>query len=158
MEVEWQAPMMGAISEVLETMFFEFVDFGAFPADSETKYLETAIDVRTADRMLRITILVTEPFSRSLTSNFLSKDTGTVTADELEDMMKELANMIGGSFLAGTGKDDWLLQIPAFISHKSSAANAPGALQLSSMGTHVGSVFIHTTQNPDDAGLDEVRK
>lgn len=143
-EMKWPAPMRAAISEVLETMFFELVDFSASPSDMETEFLETSIEIRTGDRGLHITLWITEAFARSLTSNFLSKDPDTVTTDELEDMMKELANMVGGSFLAGTGKDDWLLQIPEFLSHKSSPANVPEALHLSNMGSHVGAVCLHT--------------
>ncbi len=142
MEMEWCAPMKGAISEVLETMFFEIVEFDRIPAPFDTLYLRSSIELLRNDKVLHISFLATEFFARSLSSNFLSKNRDELTRDELEDMMRELANMIGGSLLSRMAEQDWQLQIPAFISHTSTDEGGRGALQLSREGRRVGMIFL----------------
>ncbi len=142
MEMEWCAPMKGAISEVLETMFFEMAEFDRTPAPFDTLYLKSTIGLTRADRVFHITFLATEFFARSLGSNFLSKNRDEVSREDLEDMMRELANMIGGSFLSRMREQDWQLQIPAFISHKSTDEGVREGLQLSREGRRVGMVSV----------------
>lgn len=112
----WQSAMKDAISEVLETMFFVMVDFEE-DAELDRPYeCGSRIQLRNGERRVEISFMATYSFARTITANLLAMDEEEVEAEDLDDMMKELANMIGGNFQARIEESGWLLGIPAIES------------------------------------------
>ena len=144
MDTKWQPEMRSAISEVLETMFFESVDFESQNLVPPVWYGDTKIRFSDAHQDREITIRVTEPFARMIAANFLGSDEGEVSAEEVADVMRELANMIGGNYLARLADAKWKLGIPSFsLSHGRGDDGSTG-LPLSYMGDCIGVIFLQS--------------
>jgi hypothetical protein len=142
METTWRPAMMSAISEVLETMFFESVAFGSQNPTVGDWYCDSTIRLSNATESRGITFLVTEPFARLMAANFLASGEDEVTREEIADVMRELANMVGGNYLARLKDEQWWLGIPTFSLVEGKDAELTSGLPLSYMGEWVGSVFM----------------
>jgi hypothetical protein len=109
--------MKDAISNVLGTMFFLVPAF----AESENSrgfsqgpfFLESRITIGGDGQRLRLCFKATRAFASITTANFLGVGQEEVTTEEMEDTLKELANMVGGDCLSRlpTG-GNWDLGIP----------------------------------------------
>jgi CheY-specific phosphatase CheX len=104
--------MKDAISEVLETMFFTSVDFENEDPAAPVCHHQSSISLHGGGRRFDIGIEVSESFARLITANLLGMDEGSVTADDIEDTMKELANMVVGNFQSRLASGSWELGIP----------------------------------------------
>ncbi|NLI82498.1 MAG: chemotaxis protein CheX [Deltaproteobacteria bacterium] len=107
--------MKDAISEVLETMFFMFVDFdGDCPGDHYSD-CESFISLKNNKGRVDIAFKVREEFARMISANLLGLDELDVTQEDMEDTMKEFANMVGGNYKARFDvNNQWELGIPQF--------------------------------------------
>ena len=113
MSFEWRAAMRDAISEVLETMFFVPVDFESEDASALVSEHQSSVSLYGKGCRLDVAIEVSDSFARLITANLLGMDEGAVTHDDIEDTMKELANMIVGNYQSRLGAGIWELGIPA---------------------------------------------
>lgn len=115
MDFEWKPAMRDAISEVLETMFFVMVNFGgpAFPADLCA--YASGISLSNAGGQMNIAFALTAPFATMITANLLGVSDGEVSVDDLQDAMKEMANMVAGNYQARTSEARWQLGLPFVI-------------------------------------------
>jgi len=108
--------MRDAISNVLETMFFlipGFVENEKMQAlKSQSFVLESNIIIDGPAESLKLIFLVTRGFASMLTANFLGVGEGEVTVDQMEDTLKEFANMVGGDLLARLPSSNAQLGIP----------------------------------------------
>ncbi|HET6461666.1 MAG TPA: chemotaxis protein CheX [Syntrophales bacterium] len=88
--------MMAAIFDVVEKMFYVFLE----PvADEYSDYaMEAAVQFK-GDVKGEISILVSEALAENMVRNFLGLAQGQMTRDDVEDCMKEVANMVCGNFL-----------------------------------------------------------
>lgn len=112
--IQWQQKMKDVISELLETMFFISVDFGSQHAG--TVYcLESQICLARDMRCVGIHLRLTESFARAAAANFLGIDEEGVEWHDIEDVAKEMTNMIGGSYMLQMEGDRWSLGIPSAI-------------------------------------------
>ncbi|GLI33545.1 chemotaxis protein CheX [Desulforhabdus amnigena] len=134
--------MKDAISEVLETMFFVMVDFPPAEKKTNQSYCESRIYLRQNRKRLEIGLQLGEGFAKMLTANLLGKHELEVNADELQDAMKELANMVGGSYLARLADGNWQLGIPQFVSMLKEERTFPAQISLSFFGEYVGEVHL----------------
>lgn len=140
MTTKWQPAMKSAISEVLETMFFVLIEFVAPRSNSPSWYCGSKIQLFNDSRKIDISFRVTEPFARMITANFLSKNEEEVAQEEMEDVVKELANMVGGNYMSRIENEGWQLGIPRFeISQEANGGGLEG-MQLFYRGTGVGVV------------------
>lgn len=105
--------MRAAISEVLETMFYVSVDFEDEAASSLVCVHQSSVSLNGEGRRLDISFEVSDGFARLITANLLGMDEGAVTADDMEDTMKELANMVVGDFQTRLVNGVWEMGIPA---------------------------------------------
>jgi hypothetical protein len=113
---QFSTMMREAISNVLETMFFLVPAFD----EGENRhgfhqrpfFLESSIVITGQTQHLRLLFRATRAFASVLTSNFLGVGQDEVAPDEMEDTLKELANMVGGDFLARLPAANWELGIP----------------------------------------------
>jgi hypothetical protein len=142
METMWQPAMKSAISEVLETMFFESVNFGSQNPLVRNCCCDSNIRLSNATESREITFRVTEHFARLLAANFLASDEDEVTPEEIADVMRELANMVGGNYLARLKDEQWWLGIPTFSLVERKDEETTLGLPLSYMGECVGSIFM----------------
>jgi hypothetical protein len=84
-----------------------------------------------------------------VTANFLGTDEGAVDIEDMEDSLKELANMVGGSFLAQSSDKNWRMGIP-HVQRTCSGAERGGCpdaeLAFSLFGDPVGAVSVRFGQ------------
>ena len=111
MALEWEQVLRDVISEVLEAMFFAMVDFEEGGPVRSFDY-ESEIHLLNHKGRIAISLRVSEEFARMLTANFLGIEENQVKDDDLEDSLKELANMVGGGYHARINHPDWQLGIP----------------------------------------------
>jgi hypothetical protein len=108
--------MRDAISKVLETMFFLVPEFQEIQSTEAFQYkplsLESSITMASEAQNLRLLFRVTKDFVGLITANFLGVGQEEVTEEEMEDTLKELANMVGGDCLARLPANSWKLGIP----------------------------------------------
>jgi chemotaxis protein CheX len=108
--------MRDAISNVLETMFFLVPGIeetqSAEVFDKKPLVLESSITMVSEADNLRMLFRVTKDFVSLITANFLGVESEEVTEEEMEDTLKELANMVGGDCLARLPANSWKLGIP----------------------------------------------
>ena len=142
METTWQPAMKSAISEVLETMFFETVNFGSQNPTVRDWYCDSAIRLSNATESREITFRVTEPFARLMAANFLASEEDELTPEEIADVMREMANMVGGNYLARLKDEEWWLGIPTFSLVVSKDEEMTSGLPLLHMGECVGLIFL----------------
>ncbi len=117
MMYQWQQTMKDAISEVMETMFFLPVDFESEGEQHPPYWCRSTISMthmHHPERRCEITFYFMEPCARTIAANFLAKTEDEVTREEIEDTLKEVANMVGGSFLFNSKLDEYQLSIPRF--------------------------------------------
>jgi hypothetical protein len=137
--------MKSAISEVLETMFFTMVDFDGANASDRSYYCDTSIELDSDAQKILIAFRVNAGFAAMITAGFLGTAEEQVEAEEIEDTMKELANMVGGNFLSRLKEKSWRLGIPGFRLLESDEAQeeqSPSELSLYFFGEPVGVVTI----------------
>ncbi len=142
MKAGWKSAMRDAISEVLETMFFTLVDFVDLTSSSRPYQYASMISLIDELRQVHITFNVTDPFARMITANLVGVDEDEVKSDDLEDTMKELANMIGGNFQARIEDKSWLLGIPSFDLGENVDVNEEEGLAFSYLGDPAGLVTL----------------
>lgn len=113
---QYSTMMRDAISNVLETMFFLVP---AFEENENLKriqqgpfFLESSITIAGETQRFRLLISATKAFVTIITANFLGVGQEEVVLEEMEDTLKELANMVGGDCLSRLPPDNWKLGIP----------------------------------------------
>ncbi|MGD9506396.1 MAG: chemotaxis protein CheX [Syntrophobacteraceae bacterium] len=147
MNPQWRQAMKTAISEVLETMFFAMVDFegeGA-PDGGCPWYCEASIEAAFDAGKVAFFFRLSEDFARMATAGFLGSREEQVNAEEIEDAMKELANMVGGNFLSRVEEKNVRLGIPAFRmapAHEGVTGADAEMLNLYCLGDRVGAAFL----------------
>lgn len=144
MTYHWHQPMKNAISEVLETMFFVLIDFVTQLPDDVAYPCASRIRIHEGSREEWISFRVSESFARMLTANFLGKREVEVTREEMEDVMKELANMTGGNYVSRKQGENWQLGIPRSEDVKYGAEVPASALLLENLGESVGWVNLES--------------
>lgn len=146
MNPQWRQAMMTAISDVLETMFFTMVDFEDGVVDGgEPWFCEASIEASLDAGRVALFFRLSEDFARTATAGLLGSSEEQVSPEDVEDAMKELANMVGGNFLSRLDEKDVRLGIPAFRM-ASGREGAQGAdcekLNLYCLGDHVGEALL----------------
>jgi len=93
---EMKEIMMAAIFDVVEQMFYVFLE----PVGDEySDYaMEAAIQFK-GDLKGEMSILVSKELAESMVHNLLGLEKGQMTKEDIEDCVKEVANMICGNFL-----------------------------------------------------------
>ena len=138
---QWQQKMKRVISELLETMFFMPVDFES--EGSAAAYgLESRVDLARKMQKISIHLRVTAPFARAAAANFLGADEEQVTWSDLEDVVKEMTNMIGGSYMTQLEQDLWSLGIPVVARLGNEHERSVDGLSISHLGEPVGLVYL----------------
>jgi len=100
------------ISDVLETMFFSMVEFGECGQGDQCFDYGSEIHLLTHSGRTAISLRVSEEFARMITANFLGVEENQVNDDDMEDSLKELANMVAGGYHARVKEAGWRLGIP----------------------------------------------
>jgi|GEM_PF-520153 len=151
MIAQWRQVMRSAISEVLETMFFVMVDFNAHEPAPRTYCCGSRICLAGDERNIEITFRTTEPFARMIAANFLAKEEEEVTREELEDVVKELANMVGGDYIGRLEGEKWQLGIPSFLALEGEETDTASGLLFSFMGDPAGMASIEAESSQSKA-------
>lgn len=136
--MNYQAPMMKAISEVLETMFFLSIDFEDRSLDEHIGLNEARITVWLDGLELNIGLKMADDFARMAAANFLGVDEDTVEESEVMDVLGEMANMVGGSFIEQVGHGDARLGIPTYSRSKGAPLRNGEGLPFTFMGDFAG--------------------
>ncbi len=142
MTTNWQPAMKEAISEVLETMFFVLIGFSHHAPDGPAFDAESRIHLYNDDERIEIIFRVTSAFARMITANFLAKGEEEVAEDEMEDLMRELANMAGGNYKRRIESERWELGIPSYRKIGGGEGSLQSGLPLSYLGEAVGMILL----------------
>jgi CheY-specific phosphatase CheX len=109
---EMKEIMMAAIFDVVEQMFYVFLE----PVgDKYPNYaMEAAIQFN-GDLKGEMSIFVSDGLAKSMVHNLLGLEKGLMTKEDIEDCVKEVANMICGNFLGRLDQTRVFdLSIPSF--------------------------------------------
>ena len=79
-----------------------------------------------------------------ISANFLGLSEDEVGAEEMADVMRELANMVGGNYLARRAAEKWQLGIPSFSPDHDRRVDVSMGLPLSYMGECIGLILLRT--------------
>jgi CheY-specific phosphatase CheX len=130
MNPQCQTAMKDAISKVLETMFFAtalFEDADEPKTGEDLPYqYESRINIHGDRKVITLFCLSSDRFARMITADFLGVKEDQLSLQEIEDAMKELANMVAGELASRLGEELWRLSIPAFEEMKGAAKQYPG--------------------------------
>ncbi len=145
MAQEWEQVLGDVISEVLETMFFAMVEFEECGPGRPFDY-ESQIRLINHKGRIVISLRVSEEFVRMITANFLGIEEYQVKDDDLEDSLKELANMVGGGYHAHINSPDWRRGIPRVFKigvEELDTIQAPARLGFAFFGEPAGSAAVN---------------
>jgi hypothetical protein len=97
------ANLKAATFEVLETMYFLFpeIPFLAVPSWRGPGF-RAWVPVR-GPKTFSIGLTVPEPLARQMAANFLGRELPAISLSEMEDAVREGANMVAGNFLQREG-------------------------------------------------------
>jgi hypothetical protein len=149
----WQTVVKETISEVVETMFFTMVDFEENGGQAVGPYdFESRIALSKEDERATLSLRIAEPFGRMLAAGFLGLQEEQISADDMEDTLRELANMVGGGYLARIGRENWKLGLPqaarAGSEERDRVFAEDGELPFSCFGEPAGTVLMRFTSEP----------
>jgi CheY-specific phosphatase CheX len=143
-----RSAMKDAISEVLETMFFVYVDFGGDLSSKQFGDCESLVSLFNDAERVDISLRTSEEFARMISANLLGVEEGEVSQDDLEDTMKEFANMVGGNFKARIdSQNHWELGIPRFMTLTGLECVCRSGLVFSCYGKPMGEVNWQSVSN-----------
>jgi len=132
-----------SISEVMETMFFTVLEFQGEEDKAINGGYCSWIRLTSEDSQSIFFIIKLEPeFAKQITADFLGFIPDNISENEIEDCAKELANMLGGTFIAKAG-ERFNLGLPSFgkcpeIEDESNCTEIPMFV----MDTRVGTVIV----------------
>jgi CheY-specific phosphatase CheX len=132
--------MTKAISEVLETMFFLTIDFEDRAVNDHVGLCEASIPVWVESGELTLVLRVAEDFARMAAANFLGVDDDKVDESEVLDVVREMANMVGGGFIENAGENGARLGIPTFRRSEGEISDSGEGFPFSFMGDFAGVV------------------
>ena len=112
--MSYHAPIRKAISEVLETMFFLSIDFEDQAPEGRFWLCEARIPVWVENGEMNVALRMVEDFARMAAANFLGVDDDRVEDGEVADVVREMANMVGGVFIENAGDSSARLGISTF--------------------------------------------
>jgi|WetSurMetagenome_2_1015567.scaffolds.fasta_scaffold40906_4 hypothetical protein len=144
MKMEPRLAMVKAISEVLETMFFVSVDFADCQPPSHACYCDSRILIYDHRQIIDVWFRLAAEFAKMATANFLGLDEEEVQDEDVADVMRELANMVGGDFLGRLEGEQLQLGIPSFEPFEGNMDTVPTKVELSFMSAFVGVVLWET--------------
>ncbi|HAA04299.1 MAG TPA: hypothetical protein DCE18_13070 [Syntrophobacteraceae bacterium] len=130
MNPQCQTAMKDAIFRVLETMFFTTALFEdadePTPGENLPYQYEARIDIHGDQKDISLFWLSSDRFARMITADFLGVSAEQLTLREIEDALKELANMVAGELASQLGEEVWRLSIPAFEELTTVSKQYPG--------------------------------
>ncbi len=137
--------MKEAIFNTLEKMFFTLVEF---EGDVESSSYEgepkecSYIEVKCEGKVITISIELGNSFARTLTADFLGIIKDEVREEDVVDCMKELANMVGGNFIASYKYDKCALGLPKFGNPNLGSGNIE-KVPLYVLGERIGTLRVY---------------
>ncbi|MHC1745237.1 MAG: chemotaxis protein CheX [Syntrophobacteraceae bacterium] len=144
--MEPRLAMVKAISDVLETMFFVSVDFADWHPPAHARYYDSRIKLYDQMQIIDVRFRLEADFVKMAAANFLGLDEEQVQAEDIADVMRELANIVGGDFLGRLKRDRLQLGIPSFEPFEGDMDGMPSKVELSFMGDFAGVVIWETRE------------
>lgn len=144
--MDWQEVMKDVISEILEKMFFNVVEFEGEEEGREEGEISTHISLKSQKDSITVVISLNQSFARQLTADFLGKIVGAITDADTEDCMKELANMIGGGIVARIG--GYKLELPQLGEPPLGSSKEESIVPIFVLGTPVGKIRMYKEVSP----------
>ena len=87
------------ISEVLETMFFVFLEpqFGTLPKSSD--FIGAKVAIKGSDSAYELKFLAQSRLLQQIAADFLGLDQEVANLAQCQDVLKEIANMVAGNLV-----------------------------------------------------------
>ena len=87
------------ISEVLETMFFVFLEPQSGPLPQSSDFIGARVAVKDPDSGYELELLAQSKLLQQIASDFLGLDQETANLVQCQDVLKEIANMVAGNLV-----------------------------------------------------------
>jgi len=87
------------ISEVLETMFFVFLEPLSGPLTESCDFIGAQVLVSGSDSSYELELLAQSGLLQQIATDFLGLDKETATLAQCQDVLKEIANMVTGNLV-----------------------------------------------------------
>ena len=87
------------ISEVLETMFFVFLEPRSGPLPLSGDFIGAKVVIKGSDSVYELTLLAQSRLLQQITADFLGLDQETANLAQCQDVLKEIGNMVAGNLV-----------------------------------------------------------
>ena len=87
------------ISEVLETMFFVFLEPQSGPLPQSSDFIGARVAVKGSESGYELELLAQSKLLQQIASDFLGLDQETANLVQCQDVLKEIANMVAGNLV-----------------------------------------------------------
>ncbi len=139
--MNWVELTKDAISEVMETMFFNVVEFSGEEEQTINRFSVSYITLTSDNLELLLAVKFDPEFAKQLTADFLGLIPEEVTESDIEDCMKELANMLAGSVIAKS-EVKFALALPQYGEPGVAKEYECSQIPLYVFGTNVGNLVV----------------
>ncbi len=139
--MNWVELTKDAISEVMETMFFNVVEFSGEEEQEISSFSTSYITLTSGNLELLLAVKFDPEFAKQLTADFLGLIPEEVTEGDMEDCLKELANMLAGSVIAKSNVK-FSLALPQYGEPDIASDYGCSQVPLYVFGTNVGNLVV----------------
>jgi len=125
---EMKETMRAAIFDVLERMFYVFLE----PVDDEFSGYDTGAAIQFSGALKgELKILASEGLAESMVQNLLGIEQKKINEQDVEDCLKEAANIVCGNFLGRLDQSKvFNLSVPSFLRRPGETAKESNACRL----------------------------
>ena len=131
------------ISEVLETMFFVFLEpqSGIFPLSSD--FIGAKVAIKGSDSAYELKILAQSRLLQQIAADFLGLEQETANLAQCQDVLKEITNMVAGNLVNICDPEaHFKLGIPAVFGENLTAAGLDDCIEKFAYGSDEGVLLV----------------
>ncbi len=145
--------LTNVISEVLETMFFVFLEpqSGHLPKSSD--FIGAKVAIKGSDSSCEIEFLAQSRLLRKIAADFLGLDQEAANLVQCQDVLKEIGNMVAGNLVNICDPEARLeLGIPTVSGDSLKAASLDGCVEKFIYGSDDGVLLVGIRSFPGTGG------
>ncbi len=145
--MQWAELTKEAIFNTFEKMFYTIVEFQGDEGEADYKVapkVSSYIKATDGSSTILLVLILDESFAFQMTADFIGTIVDEVTREEMEDCMREIANMVGGNWIALSNKA-FQLDLPrCALPPEDLQARMEDAIPLYILGKKVGELSLVT--------------
>ncbi|MEA3333865.1 MAG: chemotaxis protein CheX [Pseudomonadota bacterium] len=139
------------ISEVLETMFFVFLEpqFGTFPKSPD--FIGAKVAIKGSDSAYELKILAQLRLLQKIAADFMGLDQEIANLAQCQDVLKEIANMVAGNLVNICDPEaHFKLGIPTVFGESLTAASLDDCIDKFIYGSDEGVLLVGVSSSGAD--------